>query len=211
MLNTNTLRQTPTGASGRGRVVVGVTGASGQIYAKKILERLSKVENIDLDIVFTDTGLQVFSDEIGEEPEILHEQYGANILDNHGYYNRNASGSNAADVMIIIPCTMGTVGRIAHGTTTDLLSRIAEVQLKERKKLIIVPRETPLSLIHLRNLTTLTEAGAIIAPACPAFYNSPNTIEELADQFAERIISMSGLCTIDSENKWAPPTCRSLS
>lgn len=208
MLNTNTLRQTPTGASGRGRVVVGVTGASGQIYAKKILERLSKIENIDLDIVFTDTGMQVFSDEIGEEPEILHEQYGANILDNHGYYNRNASGSNAADVMIIIPCTMGTVGRIAHGTTTDLLSRIAEVQLKERKKLIIVPRETPLSLIHLRNLTTLTEAGAIIAPACPAFYNNPNTIEELADQFAERIISMSGLCTIDKKNRF---TCRSLS
>lgn len=206
MLKTNVLQQTPTG--GRVRVVVGVTGASGQIYAKKVLERLSKIENIDLDIVFTDTGMQVFFDETGEEPETLHEQYGVNILDNHGYYNRNASGSNAADVMIIIPCTMGTVGRIAHGTTTDLLSRIAEVQLKERKQLIIVPRETPLSLIHLKNLTIITEAGAIIAPACPAFYNSPNTIEELADQFAERIISISGLCSIDQKNKF---TCRSLS
>lgn len=206
MLKTNVLQQTPTG--GRVRVVVGVTGASGQIYAKKVLERLSKIENIDLDIVFTDTGMQVFFDETGEEPEKLHEQYGVNILDNHGYYNRNASGSNAADVMIIIPCTMGTVGRIAHGTTTDLLSRIAEVQLKERKQLIIVPRETPLSLIHLKNLTIITEAGAIVAPACPAFYNSPNTIEELADQFAERIISISGLCSIDQKNKF---TCRSLS
>lgn len=206
MLKTNVLQQTPTGAGVR--VVVGVTGASGQIYAKKVLERLSKIENIDLDIVFTDTGMQVFFDETGEEPETLHEQYGVNILDNHGYYNRNASGSNAADVMIIIPCTMGTVGRIAHGTTTDLLSRIAEVQLKERKQLIIVPRETPLSLIHLKNLTIITEAGAIIAPACPAFYNSPNTIEELADQFAERIISISGLCSIDQKNKF---TCRSLS
>lgn len=206
MLKTNVLQQTPTG--GRVRVVVGVTGASGQIYAKKVLERLSKIENIDLDIVFTDTGMQVFFDETGEEPETLHEQYGVNILDNHGYYNRNASGSNAADVMIIIPCTMGTVGRIAHGTTTDLLSRIAEVQLKERKNLIIVPRETPLSLIHLKNLTIITEAGAIVAPACPAFYNSPNTIEELADQFAERIISISGICSIDQKNKF---TCRSLS
>ena len=198
MLKTNVLQQTPTG--GRVRVVVGVTGASGQIYAKKVLERLSKIENIDLDIVFTDTGMQVFFDETGEEPEKLHEPSGVNILDNHGYYNRNASGSNAADVMIIIPCTMGTVGRIAHGTTTDLLSRIAEVQLKERKQLIIVPRETPLSLIHLKNLTIITEAGAIVAPACPAFYNSPNTIEELADQFAERIISISGLCSIDQKN-----------
>jgi 4-hydroxy-3-polyprenylbenzoate decarboxylase len=209
MLKTNDLQQTPTGGGSRAlRVVVGITGASGQIYAKKVLERLSKIENIDLDIVFTDTGMQVFSDETGEEPETLHEKYNANILDNHGYYNRNASGSNAADVMIIIPCTMGTVGRIAHGTTTDLLSRIAEVQLKERKTLIIVPRETPLSLIHLKNLTIITEAGAIVAPACPAFYNSPNTIEELADQFAERIISISGICSIDQKNKF---TCRSLS
>ena len=203
--NTNKLPQTVAEST---RVVIGVTGASGQIYAKKIITKLCQMENIDLDVVFTDTAMQVYQDEVGEDPCKLivrgatDQTSQINLLDNHGYYNRNASGSNAADILIIIPCTMGTVGRIASGATTDLLSRIAEVQLKERRRIIIVPRETPYSLIHLRNLTTLTEAGAIIAPASPSFYTNPLTIEELTDQFVDRIIAIAGITDIDPQNKW---------
>lgn len=215
------------------RIVVGVTGASGQIYARTIINMLRSLENTDIksnpevgtkdiknlpmqsyaseshtseshtsvnnsvevDVVFTDTALKVYKDETGEQPPLP-------LIDNNSYYNRNASGSNCADVMIIIPCTMGTIGRIAAGATSDLISRIAEVQLKERKKLIICPRETPLSLIHLKNLTTLTEAGAIIAPASPSFYNHPGGLDELAANFAGRILQLAGIKPLDDKYRW---------
>ena len=184
------------------RIVIGVTGASGQVYAKKVIEKVAKMPEIELDIAFTDTGMQVFTDETGENMEMFRTHSNVKILDNHGYYNRNASGSNAADAMIIIPCTMGTVGRIASGSTSDLISRIAEVQLKERRRLVIVPRETPYSLIHLRNLLTLTEAGAIVAPASPSFYSNPSSLDDLTDQFADRIIAIAGISDINPSNKW---------
>ena len=184
------------------RIVIGVTGASGQVYAKKVIEKVAKMPEIELDIAFTDTGMQVFTDETGENAEMFRTHSNVKILDNHGYYNRNASGSNAADAMIIIPCTMGTVGRIASGSTSDLISRIAEVQLKERRRLVIVPRETPYSLIHLRNLLTLTEAGAIVAPASPSFYSNPSSLDDLTDQFADRIIAIAGISDINPSNKW---------
>ena len=184
------------------RIVIGVTGASGQVYAKKVIEKVAKMPEIELDIAFTDTGMQVFTDETGENVEMFRTHSNVKILDNHGYYNRNASGSNAADAMIIIPCTMGTVGRIASGSTSDLISRIAEVQLKERRRLVIVPRETPYSLIHLRNLLTLTEAGAIVAPASPSFYSNPSSLDDLTDQFADRIIAIAGISDINPSNKW---------
>lgn len=205
------------------RIVVGVTGASGQIYARTIINMLRSLKNTDIkskpevgtkdiknlpmqsyasvnkavevDVVFTDTALKVYEEETGEQPPIP-------LIDNNSYYNRNASGSNCADVMIIIPCTLGTIGRIAAGATTDLISRIAEVQLKERKKLIICPRETPLSLIHLKNLTTLTEAGAIIAPASPSFYNHPAGLDELAANFAGRILQLAGIKPLDDKYRW---------
>lgn len=184
------------------RIVIGVTGASGQVYAKKVIEKISKMPEVELDIAFTDTGMQVFMDETGENVDVFRAFSNVKIIDNHGYYNRNASGSNAADAMIIVPCTMGTVGRIANGTTSDLISRIAEVQLKERRRLVIVPRETPYSLIHLRNLQTLTEAGAIIAPASPSFYSNPSSLDDLTDQFADRIIAIAGISDINPSNKW---------
>lgn len=184
------------------RIVIGVTGASGQVYAKKVIEKITKIPGVELDLAFTDTGMQVFMDETGENLDSFQEQPNIKIIDNHGYYNRNASGSNAADAMIIVPCSMGTVGRIANGTTTDLISRIAEVQLKERRRFVIVPRETPYSLIHLRNMTALTEAGAIVAPASPSFYANPSTLDELTDQFADRIIAITGITDIDPSNKW---------
>jgi 4-hydroxy-3-polyprenylbenzoate decarboxylase len=177
------------------RVVVGVTGASGQIYAMNIIKKLRSFHGAETEVIFTATAMSVYREETGEDLPYP-------LVDNDNYYNRNASGSNAADIMIIIPCTMGAVGRIAAGSTTDLISRVAEVQLKERKKLLIIPRETPLSLIHLRNLTTLTEAGAIIAPASPSFYNHPKDIEELAGDFTDRILDLAGIMPLEQGKRW---------
>lgn len=182
------------------RLLLGITGASGQIYASKLADVVRAINGeligsqngsnseaiIKLDLVFTDTAKVVWEDELGmKAPD--------NALDNNSYYHPYASGSNAADVMIIIPCTMGTIGRIASGATSDLLTRAADVMLKEHRPLIIVPRETPYNLIHLRNLTTLAEAGAVIAPASPSFYTHPQDMDELIDTFVRRILNIAGL------------------
>ena len=216
------------GGSAARRVVIGVTGASGQIYASRMIEILKEISAaahdgaLEVDIVFTDTARQVYPHETGLPlPE--------GLTPNDSYYNRNASGSNAPDALIIIPCTMGTLGRIAAGTSDDLICRIADVQLKERRTLIIVPRETPYSLIHLRNMTTLTEAGAIIAPASPAFYalgagaganagsgaieadskdarghyeRNQVTINQIVTQFVYRIISIARIYPLPEEQQW---------
>ena len=171
------------------RVLLAVSGASGQIYAARmlqILKQLEKQADIQTEVVFTDTAKVVWADELGE-------QVPGGALDNASYYHPFASGSNSADVMIIIPATMGTIGRIASGATADLITRAADVMLKERRPLIIVPRETPLNLIHLENLTKLTLAGAIIAPASPSFYTHPQNLEELIDTFVRRIINIAGI------------------
>ena len=179
------------------RVAIGVTGASGQIYAQYIIRELLANQAVETDIVFTDTARQVYPAETGAALP-------AGLIPNNTYYNRNASGSNSADVFIIIPCTMGTIGRIAAGTSDDLICRIADVQLKERKRLIIVPRETPYSLIHLRNMTTLTEAGAIIAPASPSFYTNPKDLHELIQNFTSRILDLAGVAELSREHRWMP-------
>ncbi len=171
------------------RVLLAVTGASGQIYAARMLQILKDLENkedIRTEVVFSDTAKLVWEDELGEKVP-------GGALDNASYYHPFASGSNSADVMIIIPATMGTIGRIASGATADLITRAADVMLKERLPLVIVPRETPLSLIHLENLTKLTLAGAIIAPASPSFYTHPQNLEELIDTFVRRIINIAGI------------------
>lgn len=171
------------------RVLLAVSGASGQIYAARMLQILKDLEkNADIrtEVVFSDTAKLVWEDELGE-------QVPGGALDNASYYHAFASGSNSADVMIIIPATMGTIGRIASGATSDLITRAADVMLKERRPLIIVPRETPLNLIHLENLTKLTLAGAIIAPASPSFYTHPQNLEELIDTFVRRIINIAGI------------------
>lgn len=177
------------------RVVVGVTGASGQIYAKHIIEKLRTLGGVEIDIIFTNTAKEVYKDETGEPLP-------SPLIDNNSYYNRNASGSNPAHTLIIIPCTMGTIGRIASGTSEDLICRIADVQLKERRKLIIVPRETPYSLIHLRNMTLLTEAGAIIAPASPSFYMHPHSLTEMADNFIARILDIAQISEMPADKRW---------
>ncbi len=193
------------------KILIAVTGASGQIYAARTLQILKELEiataeamaettaaatltpveqNIFTEIVFTDTAKAVWTDEL---PEPLPE----GMLDNYSYYHPFASGSNAADAMIIIPASMGTIGRIAAGISNDLITRAADVMLKERRPLIIVPRETPLNLIHLENYTKLTQAGAIIAPASPSFYTHPKNIEELINTVALRVLTLAGIKNIN--------------
>ena len=219
MMKASTIQSSQAGGgSAARRVVIGVTGASGQIYAARMIEILREISgaahdgSLEVDIIFTDTARQVYPHETGLPlPE--------GLTPNDSYYNRNASGSNAPDALIIIPCTMGTLGRIAAGTSDDLICRIADVQLKERRTLIIVPRETPYSLIHLRNMTTLTEAGAIIAPASPAFYavgagaaqdsvandhpwQGQTTIYQVVIQFVYRILSIARIYPLPEEQQW---------
>jgi len=178
------------------KVVVGVTGASGAIYAQRLLLQLSKkVEKVYL--VLSEQAIQVASTEIGVT--ISRTGFGTKswlgeecpniaLLNSKDYFTPPASGSFQHDGMVIVPCSMGTAGRIANGISDDLLTRSADVCLKEKRKLILVPREMPWNLIMLRNLTSLAEAGATILPASPAWYHNPTSLEELADSVVARIL-----------------------
>jgi 4-hydroxy-3-polyprenylbenzoate decarboxylase len=173
------------------KVVIAVTGASGSIYADLLLRKLKALENQwnELAVVFSDNAKEVWATELG----------------NHNYNNLNipvfgktdfsapfASGSGKFDTIIIVPCSMGTLGRIATGTSSDLITRAADVILKERRKLICVARETPYSLIHIKNMEAITLAGGIICPATPSFYSQPTTIEEVAETVVDRVLDLAG-------------------
>ena len=173
------------------KIILAVTGASGSIYAYKLLNRLHEIQAPieEIAVVFSDTGKEIWKAEIGSE---FHNEGAAKEYNNNTYYAPFASGSSQYDTMIICPSSMGTLGRIANGTSDDLIARTADVMLKERRKLIIVPRETPFSLIHINNMKTLTLAGAIICPATPSFYSNPKTIDELVMTVVDRIIDLAG-------------------
>lgn len=181
------------------QVVLAVTGASGAVYARRFIERAGGLPGVDLHLLMTDTARKVWMHELGSEPPLTGS---FSWLDNNCFDAPFCSGSAAADVMVVLPCSMGTMGRIAAGLADDALARIADVQLKERRMLILVPRETPLNLIHLRNMTTLAEAGALIAPAAPGFYSRPADLDTLVDAFVSRLLSLSGLAPIDKQYKW---------
>lgn len=178
------------------RVIVAVTAASGAIYARQCLElllRSSEVERIAL-IYSTHAKAVVESEGITMPDDSRIE-----IYDNDNIWASPASGSARWDSMIIVPATMGTIARIASGISQSLIERSADVMLKERRKLVIVAREAPYSLIHLRNMTTLTEAGAIIIPASPSFYFNPSTIEELCMTISTRAVEHLGITTNHQE------------
>jgi 4-hydroxy-3-polyprenylbenzoate decarboxylase len=178
------------------RVIVAVTAASGAIYARQCLElllRSSEVERIAL-IYSTHAKAVVESEGI-----TMPEDSRIDIYDNDNIWASPASGSARWDSMIIVPATMGTIARIASGISQSLIERSADVMLKERRKLVIVAREAPYSLIHLRNMTTLTEAGAIIIPASPSFYFNPSTIEELCMTISTRAVEHLGITTNHQE------------
>ncbi len=175
------------------KIVLAITGASGSIYAKQLIEHFqteklqSQIDSLAL--VFSRNAMEVWKHELGEfdESAIPFKIYGLN-----DYNAPFASGSAKYDTMIICPCSMGTLGRIAHGISDDLIGRAADVILKERRKLIIVPRETPLSLIHLSNLTILAQSGAVICPAVPSFYSKPVSIEDLVNTVIYRVLDLAG-------------------
>lgn len=182
------------------RLVVGVTGASGAIYAQRFLRQCaSRYDEIHL--IISEQAIQVAATELGVAPRKtefstkawLGEEF-ANIhlCDDRNYFTPPASGSYRHDGMVIVPCSMGTAGRIANGISDDLLTRAADVCLKEKRPLIVVPREMPWNLIQLRNLTQLAEAGATIMPASPAWYTKPATLEDLADTVVARILQALG-------------------
>jgi len=170
------------------KIIIGVTGASGSIYAKLLISKLQnhKDEIKEVAFLMSENAKKVWKYELKEEVELpeIFTHYTSN-----DFGSPIASGSANFDTMIICPCSMGTLGRIAAGISDDLLLRAADVMIKEKRRLILVPRETPLSLIHLRNMTSLAEAGASIIPAIPSFYSNPGTIEELAMTVVDRVMA----------------------
>ena len=171
------------------KILVAITGASGALYAQRLLDNLDPRQH-EIHVVLSHYAHQVIAEEL---PEGLRLPEGVKA---HGLKSMNApfaSGSNPPDVMVIIPCTMGTLGRIAHGYSEDVLLRAADVALKERRKLILVPRETPVSLIHVKNFELLLLAGATLIPANPSFYTRPKTVVEVVDTVVARVLDHLGV------------------
>jgi flavin prenyltransferase len=176
-------------------IVIAVTGASGSVYAKNLLQSLSEPhikEKLLLSLIFTDTGKDVAIFETGTDFSV---EFKIKTYENSDFYAPFASGSSPADVMIVIPCSMGTLGRIAHGTSDNLICRAADVVLKERKKLILVTRETPLNLIHIKNMELLTLAGGIIMPASPSFYSKPKSLDAAINTVINRVLDLAEIET----------------
>lgn len=174
------------------KIVISVTGASGSVYAKLLLEKLVTVKNqwADVALVMTENAKEVWRTELGNES---YNQLPFKMYSTTDFHAPFASGSGQYDTMIVIPCSMGTLGRIASGVSNDLITRAADVVLKERRKLICVVRETPYNLIHIRNMETVTLAGGIICPATPSFYSRPQTIEEAAATVVDRVLDLAGI------------------
>jgi flavin prenyltransferase len=184
-----------------GRLIVAMTGASGAPYAIRFLQEAARHYK-EIYVALSDQAVQVIGLETGRAIDPRHPSSEALIgfpcpairfVDRKDYFTPPASGSFRHDGMVIVPCSMGTAARIAHGVSDDLVTRAADVCLKERRRLILVPRETPWNLIHLRNMTLLAEAGATILPAAPGFYHKPRTVEDLVDFIVARILQQLGI------------------
>lgn len=175
------------------KVVVGITGASGSIYALRLIEVLRQAGH-EVHAVVTDSGWQVLDYECGVSREDLVKQV-AVLYDNDNVGAAIASGSFRADAMVVLPCSMKTAASIAHSMSDNLLTRAADVMLKEGRKLILVPRETPMHAIHLENLLKLAQLGVRIMPAAPGFYHRPQTIEDLVDMLVGKICDQLGIDT----------------
>jgi flavin prenyltransferase len=173
------------------KIVVAITGASGAIYPKVLLDKLLGIKSqwSELSVVLTENAKQVWETELDSKS---YENYPVKFYSQQDFNAPFASGSGKYDTMIIIPCSAGTLGRIAAGISNDLITRAADVILKERRKLICVVRETPYNLIHIKNMETVTLAGGIICPATPSFYSNPTSFEELAATVVDRVLDLAG-------------------
>ena len=176
----------------RQKIVVAITGASGSVYAKVLLTKLCQLKDQieEIGVVLTENAKDVWKTELGNDD---FKNFDVKYFGQHDFYAPFASGSGQYCTMIIIPCSMGTLGRIATGISSDLITRAADVILKERRKLICVARDTPYNLIHIKNMETITLAGGIICPATPSFYSLPKTIEQVAATVVDRVIDLAGL------------------
>jgi flavin prenyltransferase len=179
----------------RHKIVVAITGASGAIYSKVLLNKLQQLQEQGnqveiVSVVMSDNAKDVWKFELGNTD---YEKFPFTIYNKNDFFAPFASGSAKYDLMIVCPCSMGTLGRIANGISNDLTTRAADVILKERRKLILVTRDTPLSLIHINNMKMVTEAGGIICPASPSFYSQPKSFEDLASTVIDRVIDLCGL------------------
>ncbi|MCT1523994.1 UbiX family flavin prenyltransferase [Sphingobacterium hotanense] len=174
------------------KIVVAITGASGSIYAKVLLDKLVALQDqiAEVGIVMSDNAKDVWKFELDDQS---FNNYPFKFYQKNDFMAPFASGSAKFDSMVVVPCSMGTMARIAQGSSSDLTTRAADVILKERRKLILVTRETPLNLIHIQNMQLATQAGAIICPASPSFYSRPATFEELAATVIDRVLDMIGL------------------
>lgn len=174
------------------KLILAVTGASGAVYAKNILETLtanqSQLERVD--VIFSNEAISVWNHEL---TGCDYKAYPFNYYERADFFAPCASGSNRYDAMIICPCTMGTLGRISNGISNDLITRTADVMLKEQQKLILVARESPYNAIHLKNMLDLTKAGALIIPASPSFYSLPESIDDIIRTVTDRVLMKAGL------------------
>ena len=174
------------------KITIAITGASGSIYAQLLINRLLSIKEqwSELAVVMTDNAKQIWETEIGNN---TYTTLPIKLFSNKDFNAPFASGSGQYNTMVIAPCSMGTLGRIANGISNDLITRAADVILKERRKLICVVRDTPYNLMHIKNMEAITLAGGIICPATPSFYSKPKTIEELALTVVDRVIDLCGL------------------
>ena len=174
------------------KIAIAITGASGAVYAKVLLDKLVllKDQYEEVGIVMSNNAKEIWTAELGNQS---YQDYPFRYFDKYDFSAPFASGSAKYNVMIVVPCSMGTLGRIAHGVSDDLVTRAADVMLKERRKLILVARDTPYSLIHIKNMELITLAGGIICPATPSFYSNPTTIEEVAATVVDRVLDLAGL------------------
>lgn len=178
------------------KVILAVSGASGSIYARQLMDHLARLRSewSRVGVVFSGNARTNWELETGGGiPD--GGDYPFDFYANDDFFAPFASGSAQYDTMIICPCSMGVVGRVASGISDDLITRAADVVLKERHRLIVVPRETPLSMIHLQNMLTLTQAGAVVCPAVPSYYSKPVTVEALADTVSSRVLALAGFDT----------------
>ncbi len=174
------------------KLVVAIGGSSGSIYAKVLLDRLVSLKNQleAVGVVMTDNAKFNWEYEL---ENTLYDQYPFDFYTKNDFMAPFASGSAKYTCMLVCPCSMGLMGRIASGISNDLITRAADVILKERRRLILVPRDTPYNLIHINNMKTITEAGGIICPASPSFYSRPQSVEEIAATVVDRVLDLAGL------------------
>jgi 4-hydroxy-3-polyprenylbenzoate decarboxylase len=181
------------------RIILGITGASGTLYAVQFIKLMVQSE-VDIHAIISDAGRLVLQHELGLIPEDL-QQYGVNWHDAADFAAPMSSGSSRFDAMLVLPCTMGSLGAIANGIAKNLIHRAADVILKEKKPLLLAVRETPLNRIHLENMLKVHDAGAIICPPMPSFYHHPDSLEEMATFFAGRLAELIGI-EIKNLKRW---------